>query len=155
MYTKEEAKQLRKDFWILFGKRCKAVPELQGKKKKWILYDTKINGLDLKFEVDREFARVMIEVNHRSENKRLEIYEKLEKYKPILEEGFPDGLHWNFLYRREKGEEVCRIYKEQTGFDIHSRKQWPDIFNFLIENMLKLEANFMEISDILKEGEGI
>jgi hypothetical protein len=37
MYTQEEAKQLRKKFWTLFGDRCKIVPELKGRKKKWIL----------------------------------------------------------------------------------------------------------------------
>lgn len=151
MYTHEEAKQLRKDFWILFGKRCKVVPELQGKSKKWVLYDTKITGLDLKFEVDRQSAKVMIELNHRNENKRLELFERLQQYKPILEDGFENRLMWDFLYVRESGEEVCRVFVEQQGFDIHRQNQWPDIFNFLIENMLKLESNFMEIRDLLKE----
>jgi hypothetical protein len=151
MYTHEEAKQLRKDFWILFGKRCKVVPELQGKNKKWILYDTKITGLDLKFEVDRQSAKVMIELNHRNEHKRLDLFEKLQQYKPILEAGFENGLEWDFLYVRESGEEVCRVLVEQQGFDIHRQNQRPDIFNFLIDNMLQLESNFMEIRDVLKE----
>jgi len=151
MYTHEEAKQLRKDFWTLFGKRCKAVPELRDRKKKWVLYDTKITGLDLKFEVDRQSAKVMIELNHRNENKRLDLFERLQQYKSILEDGFENGLIWEFLYERESGEEVCRIYTEQRGLDIHRQNQWPDIFNFLIDNMLKLESNFMDIRDILKE----
>ena len=151
MYTQEEAKQLRKDFWILFGKRCKIVPELQEKGKKWMLYDTKITGLDLKFEVDRRAARVMIELNHRNEGKRLDLFEKLQSYKAILEDGFEDGLIWDFLFVRETGKEVCRIYVEQEGFDIHRQKQWPDIYNFFIENMLRLENNFLDIRDILKE----
>ena len=92
----------------------------------------------------------MIEVNHRSENKRLDIFEKLQRYKPILEEGFDDGLEWDFLYVRESGEEVCRVYIEQTGFDIHRQNQWSYIYNFLIEKMLKLENNFMDIRDVLK-----
>lgn len=151
MYSKEEAKQLRKKFWTLFGERCKVVPELKGKKKKWVLYDTKISGLDLKFDVDRDTVRVMIEVNHRNENRRLEIYEKLEKYRLILEEGFAGGLQWDFLFTRESGAEVCCIFIEGTGFDIHRQNQWPDIYNFMIENMLKLESNFMDIRDLLKE----
>lgn len=151
MYTQEEAKQLRKQFWILFGKRCKIVPELQERGKKWMLYDTKITGLDLKFEVDRKAARVMIELNHRNESKRLELFEKLQSYKAILEDGFENGLIWDFLFVRETGKEVCRIYVEQEGFDIHRQNQWPDIYNFFIENMLRLETNFLDIRDILKE----
>jgi hypothetical protein len=149
MYNREEAKQIRKEFWVLFAKRCEIVPELKSKKKKWMLYDTKIPGLDLKFEIDRHSATVMIELNHRNEDKRLALFEKLQKYKPLLEEGFDDGLNWSFLYTRENGEEVCRIFVEQSGFDVHNRNQWPDIYNFFIRNMLTLENNFRNIKEFL------
>jgi len=151
MYSREEAKKLRKDFWILFGKRCEIVPELQYRKKKWMLYDTKISGVDLKFDIDRFEAWVMIEVNAKDEDRRLEIFETLQKYRIILEEGFENGLEWELCYTRELGEEVCRIYVMQDGFDIHRQNQWPDIYNFFIENMLKLEQNFLEIRDLLQE----
>lgn len=151
MYSKDEAKQLRKNFWILFGKRCEVHPELAYRKKKWILYDTKINGIDLKFDIDRFEAWVMIEVNARTEDRRLLIFETLEKYRVLLEEGFDNGLEWEICYTRESGEEVCRIYVMQDGFDIHRQNQWPDIYNFFIDNMLILERNFLEIRDFLEE----
>lgn len=151
MYSREEAKILRKNFWTMFGKRCEVVPELAHRKKKWILYDTKINGIDLKFDADRNEAIVMIEVNHRNENKRLEIFEELEKFKVILEDGFENGLTWELCFDRESGEEVSRIFTAKQGFDIHRQNQWPDIYNFFIENMLVLERNFLEIQELLKE----
>lgn len=151
MYTREEARQLRKSFWITFAKRCEIVPELQHRKKKWILYDTKISGLDLKFDIDRFEASVMIEVNAKSEDRRLQIFELLEKYKVILEEGFGNGLEWELCYTRESGEEVCRIYVMNDGVDIHRQSQWPDIYNFFIDNMLILERNFLEIRELLQE----
>jgi len=154
MYTKEEAKQIRIDFWNTFGRRCETARELRGRKKKWILYDTKIQGIDLKFDADREHALVMIEVNSNDENRRLAIYEQLEKYKIILEEGFGNGLIWDICHVRESGQEVCRIYVELSGADFHNQHQWPDIYNFFIANMLLLENNFMEIRDIVFEEVG-
>ena len=151
MYTQEEAKQLRKKFWTLFGDRCEIVPELKGRKKKWMLYDTGIRGIDMKFEVDRKKAAVILEVNSKSEKQRLEIYEALEKYKVILEDGFEEELIWDFCFVRESGAEVCRIYIDQDGLDIHRQNQWPDIYNFFIKNMLILENNFLGIRDILKD----
>ncbi len=151
MYSQEEAKQLRKKFWTLFDQRCELVPELKGKKKKWLLYDTKVRGIDLKFDAGRKAASVILEVNARSENKRLEIYEVLEKYKVMLEDGFPEGLIWDYCFIRESGEEVCRVYLSKEGLDIHRQNQWPDIYNFFIENMLILENNFLGIRDILKD----
>lgn len=150
MYSKDETRQLRKDFWIVFARRCEIVPELQYRKKKWVLYDTGLSGIDLKFDVTRSEALVMIEVNSRLESRRLEIFEALQKYSKFLEEGFAGPLEWDFCFVRESGQEVCRIYTSLQNVDLHRQNQWPDIFNFLIENMLLLENNLMEIKDVLE-----
>ena len=102
MYSKEQAKLLRKEFWIVFARRCEIVPELRHKKKKWILYDTGLSGIDLKFEVSRTEALVMIEINSRLESRRLEIFETLQKYRKFLEEGFAGPLEWDICFVRGK-----------------------------------------------------
>jgi len=150
MYSKEESKQLRKEFWIVFARRCEIVPELMHKKKKWVLYDTGLSGIDLKFDVTRKEAVVMIEINSREEERRLEIYETLQKYRLLLEEGFSEPLIWDFCFERESGQEVCRIYTQLPNVDFHQQMQWPEIFNFLIDHMLILENNFMEIKEALE-----
>ena len=150
MYSKDEAKLLRKEFWIVFARRCELVQELKYKKKKWVLYDTGLNGIDLKFDVTRKEALVMIEINSRQEDRRLEIFETIQKYRLLIEEGFPEPLVWDYCCERESGQQVCRIYKSLPGVDFHRQNQWPDIFNFFIENMLILENNLMEIKDALE-----
>lgn len=150
MYSKEEAKLLRKEFWIVFARRCEIVPELRDRKKKWVLYDTGLSGVDLKFDVTRAEALVMLEINSRHETRRLEIFETMQKYRLLLEEGFSEPLIWDFCFTRESGQEVCRIYKSLPNVDFHSQTQWPDIFNFLIDSMLILENNFLEIKDALE-----
>ena len=149
MYSKDEAKLLRKEFWIVFARRCEMVPELRHKKKKWVLYDTGLSGIDLKFDVTRTEALVMIEINNRQEIRRLEIFETLQKYQKFLEEGFAEPLEWDICFVRESGQEVCRIYTSLPNVDFHRQNQWPDIFNFMIDNMLLLENNLMEIKDVL------
>lgn len=150
MYSKDEAKLLSKEFWIVFARRCEIVPELKYKKRKWVLYDTGLSGIDLKFEVSRSEVVVMIEINSRQENRRLEMFETMQKYRVLLEDGFAEPLIWDFCYQRESGQEVCRIYKSLSNVDFHRQNQWPDIFNFMIDNMLILENNFMEIKDGLE-----
>lgn len=152
MYSREEVKKLSIDFWELFKKRCEAHPELKLKKKKWILHRTKIRGVALRFEIGRKDAKVILELYHKNENLRIKAFEVLERYKIILEEGFDNGLIWEFYHQREdSGQEVCRIYTFLENVDLHRQNQWPQIFNFYIENMMKLENNFLEISDILRE----
>jgi hypothetical protein len=150
MYSKDEAKLLRKEFWIVFARRCEIVPELFRKRKKWVLYDTGLSGIDLKFDVTRDEALVMIEINSKSESRRLEIFETLQNYRVLIEEGFAEPLIWDFCYQRESGQEVCRIYTSLPNVDFHRKNQWVDIFNFLIDNMLILENNFMDIRDGLE-----
>lgn len=150
MYSKEEAKQLHREFWIVFARRCEIVPQLRYKKKKWVLYDTGLSGIDLKFDVSRTNATVIIEINSRKEERRLEIFETLQKYQKFLEEGFDEPLEWDFCYERESGQEVCRISRSLPNVDFHRQNQWPDIFNFFIDNMLILENNLMELKDVLE-----
>ena len=152
MYTQEEAKQLRLAFWEQFGKRCRIHPLLSQRRKNFILHRTKISGVALRFEADRMGARVILELGQRNEDKRLLAYEILLRYKLIIEEGFDDGLIWEFYHQREdSNKEVCRIYTELQKTDIHRQDQWPDIYNFFIENMIRLEENFLQIRDLLKE----
>ena len=65
MYSKEELKNLN---WSLgsFAAFCEVQPYLAGRKKIWTLYDTKVKGVELKFDANRQGAYVILEVNHRS-----------------------------------------------------------------------------------------
>ncbi len=151
MYSKEEKKKLTTDFWQLFKRRCAVHPNLKFKKKHFILHRTKIKSVALRFEIDRNSAKVILELHNRNERLRLKAFEVLEKYKAVLEEGFESGLLWEFYYQRpDSGQEVCRIYTILENVDLHRRNQWPDIFNFFIENMIKLEENFLQIRDVLE-----
>ncbi len=152
MYSKEEIKKLRLDFWELFGKRCEVHPILKNRRRKWLLHRTKIKGVALRFEVGRKDAKVILELGHRNEELRLKAFEILERYKAIIEAGFEEGLIWEFFHQREdSNQEVCRIFSVLEGVDFHRQNQWPDIYNFFIDNMLLLEENFLSVRDILKE----
>lgn len=151
MFTKEERKAQNQVFWTKFDEYCDTIPDLAWRKKKWILHDTEISHIDLKFDVGRDYAMVALEINHRSEGRRLRVYELAERYRLLLEEGFPSGLTWNFCYLNENKQEVCRIYTDLIGVDLHTNSDWPAIFAFFADNMYQLQENFLEIQDALKE----
>ncbi len=152
MFSKEEVKELWQSFWQNFKTHCETHPALNFKKKRWILNETQIRGVALRFDVDRENARVILELQNKSEDRRLQIFEILERYKVIVEEGFTEGLIWEFYHQREDNQqEVCRIYAQLNNVDWHRKMDWPDIYNFFIENMLQMESNFLMVKDSLKE----
>ena len=146
MYSKDELKNLKLEFWESFAAFCEVQPYLRGRKKIWTLYDTKVKGVELKFDATREGAFVILEVNHRGEEARLEMFERLTWYKDTLETDFPEGLTWDICFVRDTGKQVARIYTSKSGIDFHRRQDWGEFFSFMASQMYLLERNFMSIA---------
>ena len=150
MYSKEELKQLKKEFWEGFGNHCSLLPALKRRKSKFMLYNTKMKGVELKFDATRDGAYVILEINLSNDLLRLEKYEQFEQYKSIMEKQFPEGLIWDLSYIRECGTEVSRIYTKKNGIDFHRRIQWMEFYTFMSTEMLKLERAFKMVKDALE-----
>lgn len=151
MYSKEEKKQLVTNFWNGFNLYCSRMPFLKGRRRLWLLHKTTVPNVQLKFDPGRDRVQVILELLHRSESERLKKYELLEQCKSILEQGFSDGLIWDFAFVRENGQEVCRIYTEKQGLDMHKQSQWEEIYAFMASNMYTLERNFIEVRELIKD----
>ena len=151
MYSKDELKNLKLEFWESFASFCEVQPYLRGRKKMWTLYDTKVKGVELKFDATRDGAFVILEVNHRSEEARLEMFERLTWYKDTLEMDFLEGLIWDICFVRDTGKQVARIYTSKSGIDFHRRQDWGEFFSFMASQMYLLERNFMSIAEYLRE----
>ena len=151
MYSKEELKRLKLEFWESFAAFCEVQPYLRRRRKIWTLYNTKVKGVELKFDANRQGAYVILEVNHRNESDRLEMFERLSWYKETLERDFPEGLIWDICFVRENGEQVARIYTAREGLDLHRRSDWGELFNFMAQQMYLLERNFMEIAEYIRD----
>ncbi len=150
MYSKEELKQLKKDFWEGFGTYCSNVPELKRRKSKFLLYNTKMKGVELKFDATREGASVILEINLSNSTLRYEKFQQFENYKTVMEKQFPEGLIWNASYIRECGTEVSRIYTIKKNIDLHRRIQWIEFYSFMASEMLKLEKAFKIVKEAIE-----
>ena len=150
MYTKEEAKQLREEFWINFHRY--SLPRKKGKSlpPKWVMDKTGINALSLRFSLEEKKAMVGIDIETRSMDKRLELYDKLETLKKLLHEAMGTEMVWELEYERENGKSVSRIYTFIEGVEIYDRGCWGDTYKFFYSNMVKLEGFFEEYRDYLK-----
>lgn len=150
MYSKEELKRLKLEFWESFAAYCEVQPYLRRRRKIWTLYNTKVKGVEMKFDANRRGAYVILEVNHRNEADRLEMFEKLTWYKEQIEQDLPEELIWDICFIRENGEQVVRIYAAKEGLDLHRRTDWGEMFSFMATKMYLLERNFMAIAEYLR-----
>lgn len=48
-------------------------------------------GVAMRFELDRESAKVILELEHKHKDRRLKTYKILEQYKVVLEEDLKTG----------------------------------------------------------------
>ncbi|WP_298505956.1 DUF4268 domain-containing protein [uncultured Maribacter sp.] len=140
MFSKEESKRLKQDFWISFGK---SFP------RKWTLYNTNIKGLTFKFHFDLKKAMVSLDVDHNSLEKRIELWEKLITLKSIIREDFLPESHFKDYFILENKKEISRIYIEKNNVSIHNKNTWQETMLFLKDTMESFEAFFEDYKDIL------
>lgn len=142
MYSREESQRLKREFWVAFAEKYP---------RKWVLYDTKIKDFSFKFYVDNKKAQVLIDIEQRSDEKRIAYFEKLEALKSILEEEFIKDLVFEKNYTLESGKTISRIWVEKLGVGFSNRNNWDAIFDFFNENMHALEMFYLEYDEFIKD----
>lgn len=142
MYSREETQRLKREFWVEFAQKYP---------RKWLLYDTKIKDFSFKFYIDNRKAQVLIDIEHRSDEKRNIYFEKIESLKNILEEEFIKDLVFEREFHLENGKTISRIWVEKLDVSVSNRKYWDEIFDFFNEKMHALEMFFYEYEDYIKD----
>ncbi len=140
MFSKENSRLIRQEFWISFGK---SFP------RKWILYNTKIKGLSFKFYFDTKKAFITLDLEDNLEN-RINCWEKLTALENILLDNYlPDAIYEEEFYL-DNGKEISRIYVPlNQKVSIHNKNTWRDTMAFFNEKMALFEAFFEEYKEVI------
>jgi hypothetical protein len=142
MFSKEEAVQLRKEFWTSFGK---SFP------RKWLLYNTKIKGFTFKFVADKKKAMVCLDIEHTDEIANELLYDQMISLKVLLETEIPEVI-FNETYELESGKIIRRIYVAfNDSFSIHNKNTWRNCYEFYVDVMSKFELFFYEYEDFINQ----
>ena len=133
MFSKEESRLLRQEFWTSFGK---SFP------RKWLLYDTKMKGLSFKFHFDTKSALIALDLEDHLEN-RINYWEKLVALKSILHRDYLPCAIYEEEYYLENGKEISRIYLPlEQKVSIHNKNSWQVVMEFFNEKMSLFEDFF-------------
>ncbi len=140
MFSKEESKKIRQEFWTTFGKEYP---------KKWLLYNTKIKDVTLKFTFTTKKAQVSIDIEPYDDVIKQYYFEKLVSLKNILESEYIVNIIFDSNYELENGKIISKVYTELKNVSIHNKNTWNEAKSFLNKNMLKLEEFFLEYKDYI------
>ncbi|MCX2681532.1 DUF4268 domain-containing protein [Galbibacter sp. EGI 63066] len=141
MFSREESRALRKEFWVSFGK---SFP------RKWILYHTKIKHFSFKFHFDTKKAMVVLDIEDQNLENRIKYYEKLVSLKSVLLENYLPEAVYEDIYFLDNGKEISRIYVLKEKVSIHNKNTWQETMEFLNKKMLKFEEFYRDFEDFIK-----
>lgn len=140
MFSKEASKKIRHEFWITFS---------ESYPRKWLLYNTKIKDVTLKFTFTTKVAQVSIDIEPQDELIRAYYYDKFLSLKNIIiSEHLPDVM-FNAAYELENGKIISRLYVELQNVSIHNKNTWDETMIFLHDHMSQLETFFSTYKDII------
>ena len=130
MYSKNEAKLLRHEFWTSFGK---SFP------KDWILYNTNVKGLSFKFHFDTKTAYVAVCIDMEPIKKRA-YWNQLLSHKTILKTEFFSEIKFEECFEVSSEKTLSIAYVSiNSKVSIHNKSTWYVTMKFLNEQMLKFE----------------
>ncbi len=153
MLTKEEEKQKRLQFWSEFDAHSVGKKKRLRKPVKWIMNNTGIKQLKLKFDFDETRAIVGFDVETRNLDKRIDVFGKLERLKTKLEKALKQSLIWELDHILPSGKSISRAYLELPDVSIYRQEDWPLVIDFFYKNMVIIEKLFEEYKDYLKYSE--
>lgn len=139
MYSKEEAFQKKKDFWVSYGGYMKLQMNAEGERINWINYKTGVKGIYFRTNVNRKFAEVMIQVDHPDPDFRQMIWEQLEEYEIVLQGYLGEDWIWTAQDFDDDGKEISTIKIRLENVSIFRDTDWPTIITFLKERMINLD----------------
>jgi hypothetical protein len=142
MYSKEEAKLIKQEFWTTFAKEFP---------RKWILFNTKIKDFALKFEIDNKIARVGIEITNQDPNLKLIYFQKIESLQSILEDEYVKNCIFDYDFSLETGKKIAKIYVSLENISVNNKNSWHKVFNFFNTQMIGFENFFLEHEDYIKD----
>lgn len=141
MFSQEESKKIREEFWLSFGK---SFP------RKWILYNTKIKDFSFKFYFDTKKALVTLDIEDDNIENRIKYYEKLTNLKTILKEDYLPQIIFEDCYFLGNGKEISRIYTQLNNVCIHNKDTWQQTMKFFYTDMMMFEKFYFEYEEYIK-----
>ena len=114
--------------------------------------DTGIKQMKLKFIFEEKQALVCIEIDTKNLDKRIELWEKMESLKSVLESKAPFSLKWELDFTLQSGKTVSRIYEQLDHVNIYDPSCWKKVNDFFYSRMSVLEEFYLEYRDYLKYG---
>ncbi|ADX68374.1 Uncharacterised protein [Weeksella virosa] len=144
LFSKEEAKRIKHEFWTAFGSYMKLQPNAEGRRINWINYKTGIKGLFFKTDVFNRHAEISVQVAHPDPSYQQMIWEQLEEFELVFASYCGDDWVWEKNDFSDEGKPISSIRLKLDQVSIYRESDWAEIIRFLKENSIALDAFWVD-----------
>jgi hypothetical protein len=145
MYSKQEASQLRQEFWTTFGQYMSPVLSAEGEKVNWINYKTGEKNISFRMQADNKRASIRIELTHKDDEIQQLYFEQLLQFKNMFDDVVNEEWNWQLHAYDEHGKLTSNIFKEKTGVSIFQKQDWPELISFFKPRIIALDEFWSQV----------
>ena len=139
MYSKDEASQLKQEFWTTFGQYISPQLSAEGLKINWVNYKTGIKHLYFKMEASKRSAFIAIEIMHPDAGIQELFFEQFKELKNILHSALNEDWDWQLHTADDSGKTISRIVRHLYGVSIFNKNDWPALISFFKPRIIALD----------------
>ena len=131
---------IRRQFWSDVIKAMNASPSslyqnISPSKESWISAASGLRGLGLNFAATKDYCRAELYIDRGDKAENEAVFDLLLAQKDNIEAEFGSSLTWERL----DAKRACRIKSQRDG-NIFDREVWPDMIDFMVKSMIRLEG---------------
>jgi hypothetical protein len=139
MYSKQEAAQLKKEFWTVFGQYMAPLISAEGEKISWINYKTGEKDIYFRMSADNKSAVISIDLLHKDPGVQEIYFEQFRQFKKLLHDTVGEEWVWQLHVMDEYGKTISRIYQTKAGLSLFRKEDWPEIISFFKPRIIALD----------------
>ncbi|MCX2740744.1 DUF4268 domain-containing protein [Pontibacter anaerobius] len=139
MYTREQASQIRQQFWTVFGQYLSPQLSADGWKVNWLNYKTGVKDIYFRMNADNKRGYIAIELSHPDTELQELVFDQFMEHKTMLHEALGEEWEWLLHTSDESGRVVSRIYREIASVNVFNKDDWPALISFLKPRIIALD----------------
>lgn len=139
MYSRDEVKRLKEEFWTSFGQFMSPVPSSDMERINWVNYRTGVKHLFFRMDATKKSATIMIEMTHPDEGIRGLMFAQFEEYKTLIHDVLGEEWEWYPEYDDDYGKKTARICTNIDGVSVFKKEDWVHLISFLKPRLIALD----------------
>jgi hypothetical protein len=139
MYSRQEASQLRQEFWTAFGHYMQPLSSADGLKINWVNYKTGQPHISFRMEAVVDAAYIGIVLSHADAEIRMLFYEQFAQLKHLLHNELGEEWLWEPETKDEQGRPISKIYTRLCDVNLFRREDWSSLISFFKSRIIALD----------------